>query len=132
MTLFQSGLGDIEVLRAGASAEALRSFFRERIREWRYPERCEECFTVGLFDDLALAISPATAFELLPVAMSISRDWFGSELLETALALVQCLARRSDTTKMPPGLIELLDEISVTQHQISRGAIDGITTWYRI
>jgi hypothetical protein len=132
MPLFQSGLTEIEALKERASPEQLRSFFRQRIREWGHPTRNEECFTVGVFDDLASAISPAIAFDLLPAAVSIARDWLGSEIIVTALALIETLARRTNTTEKPAGLLDLMAEIAASDTPVPSEAIRGVKAWNRL
>ena len=132
MPIFQSGQVEIELLKKIASPEELRKFFKFRIREWRYPIRCDECFTVGVFDDLISAISPAIAFDLLSTAVSIAREWIGSEILITALALIEDLARKADSTQLPVGLTDLLCEIDSAQNGIPVDALAGIKSWYRL
>ena len=131
MPVFKSGHSEIEILRTEASPDHLRSFFRDRIREWRNPLFSGECFTIGVFDDLTEAITPGTAFALLPTAIAITREWSGSEIQITALALIEDLARKSGTTQIPVGLLDLLREINHAQPTNPRRATAGIETWYR-
>lgn len=131
MPVFKSGHSEIEVLRTEASTDHLRSFFRARIREWRHPLFNGECFTIGVFDDLIDAITPENAFALLPTAIAITREWSGSEIQVTALTLIEDLARKSGTTQVPAGLLDLLREINKAQSTNPRRATAGIETWYR-
>ncbi len=131
MPIFKSGHTEIENLRLEASSDHLRSFFRVRIREWRHPLYSGECFTIGVFDDLIDAITPETAFALLPTAIAIAQESSGSEIQTTALALIEDLARKSDTTEIPAGLSDLLRSMDSTQPHEARQAIAGIQTWYR-
>ena len=131
MPIFESGHSETEILRTEASPDHLRCFFHARIREWRQPLFSGECFTIGVFDDLIDAISPETAFALLPTAIAIAREWADSEIQLTALSLVEELARKSATTQIPAGLIELLREINNAQATCPRQTTAGIETWYR-
>ncbi len=131
MPIFNSGLPEIEILRTEVSPDHLRNFFRARIREWRHPLVSGECFTIGVFDDLIAAITPETAFALIPAAIAIAREWSGSDIQITAISLVEDLARRSGTTQMPVGLLELLHDINTAQPTGTRDATIGIQRWYR-
>jgi hypothetical protein len=140
MSYFCSG-GDHLVGLAGGDSSQLRAFFLERIRECDTGSRHEELFTVGLFDDLAAALRPEIALDLIPTAVAIALEWRTGALFDLALVQLETIARASRTTEVQPalngswGLLRDAVESYVAAGQL--GAVDAerawssLSTWYR-
>ena len=110
--------------------ESLRSLFKEVTAVWPYPMRHDECYTVSAFEDLGYAIGPEVAFILIPHAAKLSLEQNDAQLRETALSLLSDLTRRSNTTELPRGLMEILPRLT----EISPGSLylKNICEWYRL
>lgn len=99
--LFPESASARDSLITDPTPEKLRNFFKARIKEWRQPIFSGECFTVGTFTDLTTRLETSTAFALIPAGLEILMEWDGSEISQTALALLCDLADASATTELP-------------------------------
>jgi hypothetical protein len=102
----------ISQIRGSAAASALERLFHHRVKD------LSGSGNPTLFDDLALQLSPGTAFSLTTHAAELVLCQKNAALALTALGLLLNLVRASDTTEMPPGLQDRWAalEMSVAKH----------------
>jgi hypothetical protein len=131
--IYIPGAGLIAPISLG-DASLLPELFALRTAAWKHPIQYQECYTIGLFDDLETAVPPSIAFELVPTAAAILLEQSDPELIETASALLAGLARKSDTTEMPAGLQTVWEGVCRACSKLGDNRqvyFDSVRDWYR-
>ena len=103
-TVFDQGNSELATLVGSPTLENLLAYFDARTEEWCEPIKSMECFTVGVFYDLASAFQGSSAFELLDTASEISIDSMPDKKFARYIDLLADLAESSTTTEIPPNL----------------------------
>ncbi len=107
------------------------------LRKWPHPLMHDEGFTLGTFGDLTKNMLCPRAFSLIPAAVNIALAQTNGGLFVTALSLICDLMEASQTTELPPGLVEKKNILEAKALLFSDNeGIEiywrGIKEWYRL
>ena len=99
--IFKRGNDELRVLIDEPSAGNLLAYFDARTSEWCEPLIYMECFTAGVFYDLAQSFEGPAAFKLLTDAASLETDQMPDKKLMRFVDLLDDLSRASNSDEMP-------------------------------
>jgi hypothetical protein len=108
-TIFKNGNAELKKLIQFPCLENLVAYFDSRTTEWCEPFISMECFTVGVFYDLAQSFKGSAAFELLNFASSMPTEHMPDRKYMRFIDLLSDLAKITDTSEMPPQLQQIWD-----------------------
>ena len=121
--IFKRGNEELIVLISEPSPGHLLAYFDARTSEWCEPLIYMECFTAGVFYDLAQSFEGFAAFQLLSDAASLDTDQMPDKKFMRFVDLIDDLSRGSNTTEMPAELNSIWQQLIDRAETIESGSV---------
>lgn len=109
-----------------------KNYFDEILKDWKSKLQKDEWFFSNIKEDIFNNASEVEAFKAIPSVLKIlsqnSEPYLRTELLE----ILFVLARKSNTTELPSGLMESLNSLENISDSYTKFILCDIKNYYRI